>query len=168
MIDNQYLKMMAKYNKWQNESLFNASDQLSDRERKRDRGAFFGSIHHTFCHLLWGDMIWTSRFAGLDGPEDNSIQHSSKMIENWEELKSLRQQRDREIISWADKFEDGFITGDYSWYSGAVKAEVKRPLSEILVHFFNHQTHHRGQLHAMITAAGGVPDDTDLFVMSMR
>jgi uncharacterized damage-inducible protein DinB len=168
MIDNEYLKMMANYNKWQNDSIYSAGDQLSDDSRKLDRGAFFRSIHHTLCHLLWGDMIWTSRFAGLNGPDVNSIHQSSEMIDDWGELKSLRQQRDLDIISWAGKLENGLITGDLSWYSGAVKADVTRPLGEILVHFFNHQTHHRGQVHAMITAAGGRPDDTDLFVMSIR
>ncbi len=77
MIDYEYLEMMANYNQWQNENLYNAGDQLSDDARKQDRGAFFGSIHHTLCHLLWGDMIWTSRFAGLNRPTVNSIQQSS-------------------------------------------------------------------------------------------
>ncbi len=168
MIDNEYLKMMANYNQWQNESLFTAGDQLSDDARKQDRGAFFGSIHHTLCHLLWGDMIWTSRFAGLNSPSVNSIQQSSLMIEDWEEMKSLRLQLDQDIILWAGKYKNGLIGGNFSWFSVSVKADVKRSMGEILVHFFNHQTHHRGQVHAMITAAGGHPDDTDLSVMSMR
>ena len=168
MIDNQFIKMMANYNQWQNESLYSSADLLGEDARKQQRGAFFGSIHHTLCHLLWGDMIWTSRFAGLGAPEVNSIQQSGAMIEDWQELKKLRYQRDREIITWADGLEHAVIEGELSWYSGALKANASRPLGEILVHFFNHQTHHRGQVHAMVTAAGGRPDDTDLFVMSMR
>jgi uncharacterized damage-inducible protein DinB len=168
MIDNQFIKMMANYNQWQNESLYSSADLLGNEARKLQRGAFFGSIHHTLCHVLWGDMIWTSRFAELAAPEVNSIQQSGLMIEDWQELKELRYQRDREIISWADGLDHAVIEGELSWYSGALKANASRPLGEILVHFFNHQTHHRGQVHAMITAAGGQPDDTDLFVMSMR
>ena len=168
MIDNQFIKMMANYNQWQNESLYGAADILGEDARKHQRGAFFGSIHHTLCHILWGDMIWTSRFAGLAPPPANSIGDSSTMIEDWQELKTQRNQRDRQIIAWAEGLEDVMITGELSWYSGALKANTSRPLGEVLVHFFNHQTHHRGQVHAMITAAGGQPDDTDLFVMSTR
>jgi len=168
MITNDYIKTMARYNQWQNESLYGACEGLTDNARKLDRGAFFGSIHATLCHLLWGDMLWTSRFAGLKEPEASTIPQSHGMIEDWQELTIERAALDAEILSWADGLAQGEISGTMKWYSGSIKKHFSRPLGELIVSFFNHQTHHRGQVHAMITAAGGTPDDTDLIIMSMR
>ena len=72
---------------------------------------------------------------------------------------------DTTIIGWAEKLDGQSLAGDLTWFSGAIKREVTKPTWQLLVHFFNHQTHHRGQVHAMLTAAGGRPHDTDLFVM---
>ena len=69
MIDHGYVQRMARYNRWQNENLYGVADALSDAERRRERGAFFGSIHATFSHLLWADQIWMSRLAGSPRPE---------------------------------------------------------------------------------------------------
>ena len=69
MIDVHYVQCMARYNRWQNENLYGAADTLSDVERRRDRGAFFGSIHATLNHLLWADRIWMSRLAGTPPPD---------------------------------------------------------------------------------------------------
>ena len=169
MITNEFVKTMARYNKWQNESIYGAAGGLSDEARKLDRGAFFGSIHQTLCHLYWGDCIWTSRFAGLEKPAAvTSAAQTANIITQWHDLKAVRMERDAQIIDWADGLNNGEITSEISWFSGGEKKDFTRPFSEILVHFFNHQTHHRGQVHAMMTAAGGKPDDTDLFIMSMR
>jgi hypothetical protein len=62
MIDLAYVQRMARYNRWQNQSLYGVADALSEDERRRERGAFFGSIHKTLSHLLWADRIWMSRF----------------------------------------------------------------------------------------------------------
>ena len=173
MISTEFIMTMARYNQWQNRSLYEAGDSLSDEARKLDRGAFFGSIHETLCHVLWGDMMWTSRFAGLLEPDTQTIKNSGKMIGEWKELKLRRAHLDVEIFNWAQKLSQQNITkeiirGELTWVSTVLNRQVSRPLGEIIVHFFNHQTHHRGQVHAMITAAGGKPDDTDLFVMAMR
>src|SRR5262249_61941899 len=69
MIDVAYVQRLTRYNRWQNESLYGVADTLSDAERKRARGAFFGSIHATLNHLLWADRIWLSRLAGTPRPE---------------------------------------------------------------------------------------------------
>ena len=68
MIDRQFVERMARYNRWQNRNLYDSADRLSDEERARERGAFFGSIHGTLDHLLWGDRIWMHRFAGTQKP----------------------------------------------------------------------------------------------------
>ena len=69
MIDRAYVQRMARYNRWQNENLYGVADRLSAEERRRERGAFFGSIHKTLSHLLWGDRIWMSRFTDVPKPQ---------------------------------------------------------------------------------------------------
>ncbi len=73
MITPEYVRTMAAYNRWQNQNLYGAADELSDAQRKEQRGAFFGSIHGTLSHLLWGDQIWMSRFAGTPRPKAAGI-----------------------------------------------------------------------------------------------
>ena len=68
MIDAGYVRVMARYNRWQNQNLYDIAERLPDEERRRERGAFFGSIHKTLNHLLWADQMWMSRFAGTPKP----------------------------------------------------------------------------------------------------
>jgi uncharacterized damage-inducible protein DinB len=164
MIDVAYVQRMSRYNRWQNENLYGVADRLPDAERRRDRGAFFGSIHNTLSHLLWADRIWMSRFAGWPKPQ-GGITQSVSLFPEWESLKAERQGSDTQLIDWSDKLETAWIKGDLKWFSGALNREVSKPRSELVMHFFNHQTHHRGQVHAMLTQAGGKPHDTDLFMM---
>ncbi len=164
MITLEYCRVMARYNAWQNRNLYDAAGGLSDTDRHRDMGAFFGSIHGTLTHLLWGDMMWMSRFDGWEKPRVR-IQESPSFIEHWEALSSQREETDRRILDWADRLEDGWLSGDLTWWSSAAEREVTKPVAQCVAHFFNHQTHHRGQVHAMLTGAGRHPGDTDLFLM---
>ena len=104
MIDPAYVQRMARYNRWQNENLYGVADRLSDAERRRERGAFFGSIHQTLSHLLWGDRIWMSRFAGLPAPP-GGIPQSVSLFPDWELLRRERDATDASIIGWADGLE---------------------------------------------------------------
>lgn len=165
MITVEFIQKMARYNQWQNQSLYTAADQLNESERRQDRGAFFKSIHGTFCHLLWGDQIWMHRFARTNMPEAAVIPDSADMIDDWDQLKAQRIEFDKTIIGWADELNSDELTGEMSWFSGALSREVTKPKALLITHMFNHQTHHRGQVHAMITATGGRPDDTDLFIL---
>ena len=165
MITPAYAATMARYNRWQNDSLIGAAESLTDEERREDRGAFFGSIHATFSHLLWADQIWMSRFADVD-PPDGGISESVSLYEGWDALKAERGRFDGVIIDWANQLAPEWLDGDLTWWSGAAKREIREPKSLLLTHFFNHQTHHRGQIHAMLTAAGAKPGDTDLSFMS--
>lgn len=164
MIDSDYARLMARYNQWQNQSLFRAAATLSDADRKADRGAFFESIHGTLSHLLWADRVWMSRFDGWARP-DTPQAGSGRMIEHFDRLGRERGEDDARIIAWADAVPEGNLGGPLSFYSGALGSEVTLPLWMCITHFFNHQTHHRGQAHALLTAAGAVPEDTDLFLM---
>ena len=161
MIDRAYVQRMARYNRWQNDNLDGVADTLSDAERRRERGGWFGSIHKTLSHLLWADQIWMSRFADVPKPK-GGIPESVELYPDWESLKAERQSFDRTIIDWADNVGDAWLAADQTYYSGATKRDWTRPRWMLVTHLFNHQTHHRGQVHTMLTQAGGRPGDTDL------
>jgi uncharacterized damage-inducible protein DinB len=162
-----YLVMMAAYNAWQNENILTAAESLTQSAREQDRGAFFGSIFGTLNHLMWGDLLWMSRFDG-GTPPDVGIPKSMSISSNWKDLKAARVELDARIIRWAHNVDPTSISGTYNWFSASAKMEVERPMTLVVAHFFNHQTHHRGQLHAMLTAAGAKPTDTDLFFMPLE
>jgi len=155
---------MARYNEWQNRSLYGAADTLSAEARRQDRGAFFGSIHGTLSHLLWADEQWMSRFTDVPKPTGEG-KDSPGYCPDWAELKPRRLALDQKITDWAHAMPANGTEGDLTWYSGLAKAQRTKSRSMLFAHFFNHQTHHRGQVHAMLTAAGAKPDDTDLMLL---
>jgi uncharacterized damage-inducible protein DinB len=161
MIDPAYVRRMARYNRWQNENLYGVADQLSDEERRRERGAFFGSIHKTLSHLLWADQVWMSRFIDVKRP-DVSIPESVSLYPDWEDLKQRRVAFDETIANWADRLDASWLTDDLTYYSGGVGRNITAPKWALVTHMFNHQTHHRGQVHCMLTQAGAKPHTTDL------
>ncbi|MBA4223829.1 MAG: damage-inducible protein DinB, partial [Methylobacterium sp.] len=167
MIDTAYVTTMARYNRWQNRSLYEAADTLTDEARRQDRGAFFRSIHGTFCHLLWADQIWLSRFAGTPKP---TVSHrdSAAMIADWQELKAARRDFDKTMLGWAEDLSPEWLAQDVTWTTSLTGQQMTMPAPILVMHVFNHQTHHRGQAHAMLTAAGAKPDDTDLMLVELR
>lgn len=156
---------MARYNRWQNESLYGAADTLSAQERLKDRGAFFRSIHETLSHILWADRIWLSRFGCCEAPACKGHE-TLKLWPDWDVLKADRTAMDDVISAWANGFDSAALQADLTWHSGAAGRDMSKPVWELVTHIFNHETHHRGQVHAMLTAAGVRPGDTDLFLMS--
>jgi len=160
MIDQAYVQRMARYNRWQNQNLYGVADTLGDEERRHERGAFFGSIHKTLSHLLWADQIWMSRFSDVPKPK-GSIPESVSLFPDWNGLKRERAAFDETMIAWADRLDAAWLAGDLAWYSGAAKRDVTKPKWVLVAHMFNHGTHHRGQVHCMLTQAGGKPHATD-------
>ena len=165
MITPDYARAMAAYNRWQNRSLYREADALTDVERKQQCGAFFGSIHGTLSHLLFGDQVWMHRFAGTPTPAAKSIAESVGAIPDWTDLKQQRIAFDEVILGWAERLEPAWLAGDLTWYSGAIGREVTKPRALLVTHLFNHQTHHRGQVHCLLTQFKRKPDDTDLAFM---
>lgn len=151
---------MARYNAWQNQSLCTAAAGLTDDAREADRGAFFGSIRATLSHLMWGDLMWMWRFEGGEAPGGGIAQ--SPDLYDWPTLWAERPKLDARIAGWAWTVTEDDIAGELRWYSFALGRELSKPFGLCAVHLFNHQTHHRGQVHAMLTAAGVRPGDTDL------
>ncbi len=161
MITPQYVQMMARYNQWQNCNLYDAADKLDDAARRKDRGAFFGSIHNTLAHILWGDALWMSRFDKWEPPTDKG----GIVIANWVDLNQARMAADARFIDWGARVRQDDLRGDLTWHSAGMNRDFTLPRAACIVQIFNHQTHHRGQVHAMLTAAGAKPGDTDLVFM---
>jgi uncharacterized damage-inducible protein DinB len=161
MITPGYARAMAAYNSEMNRRLYTAADTLDDATRRAEGGAFFGSIHGTLCHLVWGDTIWMHRFDGWERPPVG-IPGSPSWIAEWEALKAARVAADARIEAWAARLTEADLLGDLTWFSGAANREMTRPRWLLITHVFNHQTHHRGQAHALITRAGAQTAATDL------
>jgi uncharacterized damage-inducible protein DinB len=164
MITATYVHTMAAYNAEMNRRLYGAAARLSDAERRAPRGAFWGSIQGTLTHILWGDRQWMSRFDDWEKPT-TPIKESAQMIDDFASLAAAREQADASITRWAHKIDDAWLDQDLVWFSGAANREMHAPKRLLVAHFFNHQTHHRGQAHAMLTAAGQETGDTDLFLL---
>ena len=166
LVTGQFVRTMARYNTRMNERLYEAAQRIPDAERKRDRGAFWGSIHGTLNHLLWGDRMWMSRFDPSNWQKPVVAQRdSASLIGDFSQLAAERKQADAMIESWASSVSDTWLEGSLTWVSGSAGRELSMPTSFLVAHFFNHQTHHRGQAHALITACGEKTGDTDLFMV---
>jgi uncharacterized damage-inducible protein DinB len=166
MITPAYVQMMARYNQWQNDNLTTAAAQLRDDQRKEEGGAFFGTIHATFNHLIWADRYWMYRFTGSQKPPGGMAQ-SRLLYEQWDDLLLARATLDQTIIAWADGLDPAWLETDISWFSGSKQKVMAQPIAQAVTHVFNHQTHHRGQIHALLTRFGVVPQDTDLVFMEL-
>jgi uncharacterized damage-inducible protein DinB len=145
-------RMFAGYNAWANERLFQAAARLSDADYRADRGAFFKSVHGTLNHLLVGDRIWMRRFTG-EG--DAPARLDAILFEDFAELRSARHAEDQRIAHYIEALDDTKLAGEFTYRTITNPATVTQRLAPALDHFFNHQTHHRGQAHCLLTAAGG-------------
>jgi uncharacterized damage-inducible protein DinB len=87
------------------------------------------------------------------------------MVEDFDTLRARRTKADADIVAWASRIDDGWLAEDLVWFSGSAGREMRRKKGPLVVHFFNHQTHHRGQAHALLTACGQETGDTDLFLV---
>jgi uncharacterized damage-inducible protein DinB len=164
MITPAYLRTMAAYNSEMNRRLYAAAERLPEAERRRPRGAFWGSIHGSLNHLLWGDQQWMSRFDGWPKPS-LAIKQSAELFDDFAALRAAREDADARIARWARRVDELWLDADLTWFSGAANREIRAPKRLLVTHMFNHQTHHRGQVHAMLTAAGQATGDTDLFLL---
>jgi uncharacterized damage-inducible protein DinB len=148
----KHFAMFAGYNRWANERLYEAAAKLPESDYRADRGAFFGSLHGTMNHLLVADRIWLRRFTGT-GPEHtrlNEIVHDS-----FADLQAARIAEDERIVAYIDSLSDADIGRTFTYRRASDNSEHTQPLWSGLAHFFNHQTHHRGQAHTLLTIAGG-------------
>ena len=164
MISAAYCVQMAQYNAWQNAQLTPFLEAATPEDLTLDRGAFFGSIFGTLNHLLWGDIIWMSRFDGGEGPAVEP-EENTRLTPDLAAWIDLRTRTDSRITDWAVALTDYDLAGALHWVSGLLGKEMTMPLALCVTHFFNHQTHHRGQVHAMLTATGSKAPVSDLVFM---
>jgi uncharacterized damage-inducible protein DinB len=164
MITPAFARTMAAYNAEMNRRLYAAAARLSEAERRAPRGAFWSSIEGTLNHVLWGDRMWMSRFDGWPKPA-LPIKESAALYGDFSALSAARVEADAAISAWAERLDDAFLAQDLVWWSSAANGERRASRCLLVAHMFNHQTHHRGQAHAMLTAAGQETGDTDLFLV---
>jgi uncharacterized damage-inducible protein DinB len=140
--------MFAAYNAWANRRLFDAAGELPETEYRAARGVFFGSMHGTLNHLLAADRIWMRRFTGK-GEAPNRL--DAILIEDRGDLRRARESEDERIAAYVGALSQDDLAGVIRYRTITTPRDIEQPLADALAHFFNHQTHHRGQAHAIIT-----------------
>jgi uncharacterized damage-inducible protein DinB len=145
-------RMFAGYNAWCNGRLYDAASQVSDAEYRADRGAFFKSLHGTLNHLLVGDRIWMHRFTG-EGALPKSL--DAILHDGFADLRVARRAEDARISRYIAGLTDHDLAGSIRYRTFVRPTDIEQPLAPALDHFFNHQTHHRGQAHALLSALLG-------------
>ena len=150
---------MARYNRWMNERLYECCAPLSDVQRKEDVGAFFKSMHGTLNHLLLADRVWMGRFTGVPFTVRSL---DTELYSDFAELRAQRSATDEAIANWAASLTDEKLAGNLTYTSMVNPAPRTYRLELVVTHFFNHQTHHRGQLTTLLSQRGIDPGVTDL------
>ena len=158
MSDVENYRLLARYNQWINQRMYVCCAQLPDADRKRDLGAFFKSIHGTLNHNLLGDKVWLGRFVG----EPFKVESLSQELHaDFDAMRAERAALDERILAWTAHLTPDWLAADFT-YRRANGATISAPGWVLATHFFNHQTHHRGQLTTLLTQLGVDPGDTDL------
>jgi len=154
----KHFQMLARYNTLANRRIYDACALLADAERKQVRPAFFKSIHGTLNHIMVGDRIWLTRFAGKEIP---STKLNAILYEDFTELSAARTLEDRHIEDFVANLTEQFIKGTIKYVNNQGKL-YEDPVELLITHFFNHQTHHRGQIHDMLTQTEIAPPVLDM------
>ncbi len=173
MITTGYVRKMADYNQWMNTRLYDLAARLPPGEVSADRGAFFGSILGTLHHLVNGDTGWLKRFANSEarsrslGPVralEGPVTLDEIRFPDLAELRARRTLLDAAILGWSDELTDADLRMTVNYVNMKGEAHGK-PLGALLMHFFNHQTHHRGQATTLLCQAGVDVGVTDLLAL---
>jgi uncharacterized damage-inducible protein DinB len=156
-----HYSMMAGYNAWANARVYEAAAGLSDSQYRADRGAFFKSVHGTLNHLLATDRIWLRRFSG-EGDAPTSL--DVILFDTLDDLRSARVAEDRRIVAYVEALTEEDLDGAVSYRTITNPVTITQPLGPALAHLFNHQTHHRGQVHGLLTGLGLAAPSLDLIL----
>jgi uncharacterized damage-inducible protein DinB len=159
MYAGNYAQLMADYNRWMNEKLYAACAKLSDDERKRDRGAFFKSIHSTLNHILLGDRLWLPRFSGRTY---DTKPFGVDLYDDFEELRAARAAMDRDLVEWASAVTSQWLHEPMTWTSKLYGMTQTHARWVLVMQMFNHQTHHRGQITTLLSQQGVDVGITDI------
>jgi len=168
---------LARYNSWMNRKLYQLCGTLSDEERKRDVRAFFGSIHGTLNHLLLTDRVQLGRFIQSDrtrsidalGNEITIRALDQELYSEFDELSRQREQTDALIEQWTqEELTPAFLERTLEYRAMSAPGVYSVPMWAAVIHFFNHQTHHRGQVTTLLSQLGHDIGVTDLMAMLRR
>lgn len=159
MFTLEIFETFARYNRWMNEKLFAICAGMSDEERKRDLRAPFHSIHGTFNHLLLVDRLWLGRFQHQ---EFHITTLADELYSDFDELRQEQNKTDDAIDSWLATLHESDLASAFTFHSRFRNQDNTFLLSSVMLHFFNHQTHHRGQITVMIETLGYDCGVTDL------
>ncbi len=172
MIIAEQYRWLARYNTWMNEKLYAAAATLDDAARKRDLGAFFRTLHGTLNHLLWADRIWLWRFTedpeigesrDRDGNRITLALHDQVLYEDFDDLRRERVKTDGHIETWIAGLDAERLAAPIR-YGSLTGGPREHPLWQAVTHFFNHETHHRGQATTLLMQLGRDPGVTDFMV----
>ncbi len=156
------LQKFCRYNSWVNEKIYAVCATIPDDQRKRDLGAFFHSIHATLNHLLLTDRVWLGRLTGVEFPVSSL---GDELYADFAELARERAITDGELTRVFAGYTDADLRGDLTYTSVSTGNRRSYPLHHVLLHLCNHQTHHRGQITAMIQRLGFDYGDIDMLFM---
>jgi uncharacterized damage-inducible protein DinB len=159
MIFKNNFELMARYNQWMNEKLYQVCAVIPDKERKKDLGAFFRSVHGTLNHLLYGDKAWMSRFVGKPSAV-TAI--GEELHQDFDRLRADRTALDQQILDWSHALSPHWLEAPFEYTSNVDGKTRVLPAWALVMHMFNHQTHHRGQVTTLIKQLGHEPGITDL------
>ncbi len=172
MITTEYLQCLANYNQWMNQKLYAAAASLPIEELIQDKGAFFKSILGTLNHLVVADTIWLKRFAScghasalaavVSWPQPAAL--NDLLLSDFAALRQRREELDTIIKNWVSQLNEADLSAVLS-YTNMQGEAMRKPLTHVLTHFFNHQTHHRGQVTTLLTQAGVDVGATDLLLL---
>jgi uncharacterized damage-inducible protein DinB len=151
--------MFAGYNAWANRRLYEAAAALPEAAYREDRGAFFKSMHGTLNHLLATDRIWMQRFTGEGDAPDRL---DAILFEAFDDLRRAREAEDARITRYVDDLDDEMLAGVIYYRRVSTPEPQVQALAPAMAHWFNHQAHHRGQAHTILTGLTGRGPELDL------
>jgi len=157
-MNSTYFRRFARYNAWANHRLYEACASLSPADYRARRPSFFGSIHATLNHILVADRVWMGRFEGVP----SGIERLDQILyDEFADLRAARETEDGRILGFVAGLGDEALE-DTLRYRNMAGEPQETPLAWTLAHFFNHQTHHRGQVHGMLSGTPVAPPPLDL------
>ncbi len=169
----EHLQLLSRYNQWMNEKIYNTSAQLSVTELAEDRGAFFGSVLGTLNHIMVADIVWLKRFACH--PAQHTVLDKIRamvqpetlkqtLFEDFSALSTQRRHLDNMIVDWCSQLSTADLSHKLSYHNMKGESAVKH-FGSLALHFFNHQTHHRGQVTTLLAQQGLDVGVTDLLAL---
>ncbi|MFT7260792.1 MAG: putative damage-inducible protein DinB [Glaciecola sp.] len=168
---SDHYRRYSRYNAWINQSLLQASLSLSVKDQSKDLKVFFHSLIGSWNHILVGDLFWLNRLAKIFPILDDQMDHwpqpttlDQVLYNNLEDLAKARQKLDELIIQWCDFLRESDCEDRLEYFNSQEELRVK-PLPDVMQHLFNHQTHHRGQITALLSQLGVKYGTTDFIAM---